>query len=166
MDEDTMAMEEDLPTGADENDGFGPVFASFLYGVIASTEAALPLAMILTIKSLDLIDRNDIYKWAWYIMAWGGVGIYGPVAILWPLSYIGLGDLYVSLADILGWLGFLMHLTVSFMFWWAANNYLYEADLSYTWLWVEELAYNFTIYIVFYMSKRSLMNEYYHFYST
>ena len=142
------------------------VIASILYGFFALCEATIPVLLMYTVKTMDSYVRNDVYKWAWYIMAWGGVGIYGPVSLLWPLSYAGLGETYVKVANVMGWLGLIMHLTVTFMLNFASENYYKEDSLKYWELWVEMYSYNFIIYIVFYMTKRSLLNDYEYFYST
>ena len=165
--EETMTMEDAGYT--DTNPQFSgslPVIASIIYGMIAAVEAALPVVLMYTVKNLSAVDRNDIYRWAWYFMAWGGVGVYGPITILWPLSYAGLGSVYVTVADILGWVGLILHFSVTFMLGYANSNYYKESSLDYWEIYVEELVYNVSIYIVFYMTKRALMPDYYHFYST
>ena len=147
---------------------FLPLFASVWVGLIAISEASVPIALYMSSykSTLENVSRNDAYKNAWNVMIWGGLTIYGPLAILWPWSYApNVSQTYVKAHSFLTGLGSILHFTVAFLFWFAHKRYLYESDLSYNNVKYEYWGYTATIYGLFWVTRWALRFEFQQFYS-
>ena len=67
-------------------------------------------------------------------MVYGGLALYAPITILWPLSYVGspgMSDLYLKVNNALSGLATLLHVVVLLMLWYSSRMYLYETALDY-----------------------------------
>ena len=138
-----------------------------MYGVIALSQAGVPILLYYAFKQavLNKLKRNTAYKWAWYIMLWGGLAVFGPLVILWPFSYLGIGNLYVWAFDTLGVIGILLNLIVPSLFWYACQMYLYESDLKLWTVEAEMYSYVGAVWMVLWVLKLSLRNDFYAYYA-
>ena len=142
-----------------------PFWASMWYGVIFTTQALLPLILDAAYKSdvLAAQTRNNSSKYAWFVMKWGGLAVYGPSAILWPVTYFssqGVSDLYLKLWNFVDTAGGTLHVIVAFMLFYAQAMYLYDVELSYSVVSLEFYSYFLTIYVLFWLTSEPLLLEF------
>ena len=138
-----------------------------VYGLIQLTQAGLPVLLYVLYKNsiLSTLQRNTVYKWSWYIMVYGGLAVFGPVALLWPLSYAGnFGETYVAVYDFFSVMGLVLNIAVSLMLWYASRMYLYEGSVSFTVVEYEFVFYMSAVWVVFWMLKLAFKREFYSFY--
>ena len=117
---------------------------------------------------IDNITRNNAHKYAWQVVRWGGLVVYGPVSVLWPFSFFGsqgVTDLYKKVWAFQGRLGTTLHLVVAVMFWYAMRMYLYEENLSSSTVKLEFYTYFLTIYVFFWYTTQPLLLPFNQFYT-
>ena len=134
--------------------------------MIHITQASLPVLVYLFYKMdvLSKLKRNGTYKWAWYIMMYGGMATYGPMVMLYPFSYMGIGPFYVKVTKAMSGFNFLYNLVVSFMFYYASKLYLYEADLKKWVISVEFYSYTIVVWVIFWMLRQAMWRDFEAFY--
>ena len=145
-----------------------PFIASLWVGLIAISESAVPIVLYYNWKksTLDSVSRNSAYKNAWNVMVWGGLVIYGPLALLWPWSYApNVSQTYLKAHSFLSGLGVILHITVALFFWFAHRRYLFETSVDYNDVKYEYWAYMATIFGVFWLTRWGLRYEFQQFYS-
>ena len=137
-----------------------------MFGTIAITQATLPVLIYIFSKSsiIDKLKRNTTYKWAWWIMVFGGLAVYGPMTMLYPFSYMGIGAFYVKVTQFMSTFNFVYNVIVTLMFYYASRLYLYEPDLKQWHIDVELYSYIGIVWIAFWSIRQAYWLEFEAFY--
>lgn len=97
-------------------------------------------------------------------MVFGGMAVYGPMTMLYPFSYMGIGPFYVKVTNAMSGFNFIYNFVVTILLYFSSNLYLYEADLAQWVIDVELYSYIGTVWIVFWMLRTAYYKEFEAFY--
>ena len=113
---------------------------------------------------LSKLKRNNTYRWAWLVMVFGGLAFYGPIVMLYPFSYMGIGAFYVKVTKSLSGFNFLYNMIVSILLYYAGRLWLYEDDLEKWVVQLEFWSYVIIVWVMFWMTRVAYWPEFEAFY--
>ena len=146
-----------------------PFWAAIWYGIQFIVQAFAPLILYNAFKddAFENITRNNATIWAWHVLRWGGLALYTPLAVLFPMTYFSQGfiDIYMKIYKFLSGPMSAYHLVTAGMLWYAQRIYLYETAISDPEVTLDFYLYFLVVYVLFWMTSQPMELDFHQFYN-